>query len=70
MKKCNSFFLNDLLMHIISENCTLSHIVRHLTMHLPTYRILTSFSMLHYIVHDARHGCVTYVLGMPLTILL
>jgi hypothetical protein len=35
MKKCNSFFLNDPLMHIISENCTLSHIVRHLTMHLP-----------------------------------
>jgi hypothetical protein len=36
MKKCNSFFLKDLLMHIIFENCTMSHIVRHLIMHLPS----------------------------------
>jgi hypothetical protein len=37
---------------------------------IATCRILTSFPMLHHIVPDARHGCITYVLGIPLTILL
>jgi hypothetical protein len=37
VKKCNSFFLKDLLIHIIYENCTMSQIVKHLTMHLLVY---------------------------------
>jgi hypothetical protein len=54
MKKCNSFFLKDLLIHIISENCSMSHIVRYLTMHLPNAAYLLDRGGKHYKLYQLK----------------